>query len=134
VACQWRFLPHGFPPWEAVYQQARRWIQAKVFDEIAQELRVVVRIIEDRESHPSAVIMDARTLQSTPESGSRAGYDGHKKKKGSKVHVAVDTLGNLLALAVIASVYDRQKSVTSLLCWDAGANSGMRLAEVRRLG
>jgi hypothetical protein len=46
------------------------------------------------------VIFDARTLQSTPESGGRAGYDGHKRKKGSKTHVAVDTLGHLLATVV----------------------------------
>jgi hypothetical protein len=44
------------------------------------------------------VILDGRTLQSTPESGARAGYDGHKRKQGSKIHVAVDTLGHLLAL------------------------------------
>ncbi len=31
---------------------------------------------------PSAVILDSRTLPSTPESGSRAGYDGAKRKKG----------------------------------------------------
>jgi transposase len=39
-------------------------------------------------------------LQSTPESGARAGYDGAKRHKGSKVHLAVDTLGHLLALHV----------------------------------
>lgn len=45
-------------------------------------------------------ILDSRTLRSTPESGSRGGYDGAKRKKGSKVHAAVDTLGHLLALRV----------------------------------
>src|SRR5262249_52417829 len=49
---------------------------------------------------PSAAILDGRTLQSTPESGGRAGYDGAKKKHGSKLHAAVDTMGNLLALKV----------------------------------
>ena len=39
-------------------------------------------------------------MQSTPESGGRAGYDGHKRRKGSKVHAAVDTLGHLLALKI----------------------------------
>ena len=53
-----------------------------------------------RNPKPSAVILDSRTLQSTPESGDRAGFDGHKKRKGSKVHAAVDTLGHLLALRV----------------------------------
>ena len=45
----------------------------------------------------------ARAMQSTPESGARAGFDGHKKKNGCKMHMAVDTLGNLLALHVIAA-------------------------------
>lgn len=57
----------------------------------------------DRNENPSAVILDSRTLQSTPESGGRAGYDGAKRKKGSKVHMAVDTLGHLLALHVTAA-------------------------------
>jgi transposase len=114
TGCQWRFLPHDFPPWEAVYQQARRWMQAKVFDGIAHDLRAVVRLIEDRESHPSAVILDARTMQSTPESGARAGFDGHKKKRGSKVHVAVDTLGNLLALTVTPANENERTQVQAL--------------------
>ena len=114
TGCQWRFLPHDFPPWEAVYQQARRWMQAKVFDEIAHDLRAVVRLIEDRESHPSAVILDARTMQSTPESGSRVGFDGHKKKRDSKVHVAVDTLGNLLALTVTPANENERTQVQAL--------------------
>ena len=47
-------------------------------------------------------------LRSTPESGERAGYDGAKRKQGSKLHVAVDTLGHLLALHVTpASAGDR---------------------------
>ena len=46
------------------------------------------------------VILDSRTLQSTPKSGGRTGYDGVKRKKGSKTHIAMDTLGDLLALLV----------------------------------
>jgi len=53
-----------------------------------------------RERQPSAAIFDSRTLQSTPESGARAQYDGAKRRRGSKTHIAVDTLGNLLALIV----------------------------------
>ena len=100
TGCQWRFLPHDFPPWTVVYQQARRWMQAGVLEEIAHDLRIILRLVLEREPQPSAVILDGRTLQSTPESGGRAGYDGHKKKHGSKIHAAVDTLGNLLAVLV----------------------------------
>src|SRR3954451_9555719 len=103
TGCQWGFLPHDFPPWTAVYQQARRWITAGVFEEIAHDLRMILRLVDEREAQPTAAILDARTLQSTPESGGRAGYDGAKRKKGSKVHIAVDTLGHLLALLVTAA-------------------------------
>jgi transposase len=114
TGCQWRFLPHDFPPWTAVYQQARRWVQARVFEAIAHDLRVLVRLLEGRNEQPSATILDSRTLQSTPESGARAGFDGAKKKKGTKVHAAVDTLGNLLALAVTAANEQDRAQVATL--------------------
>lgn len=74
AGCPWRMIPH--------------------------DLREVLRVAAERTAQPCAVILDGRTLQSTPESGHRAGYDGYKRKKGSKVHAAVDTLGHLLALKV----------------------------------
>src|SRR5271165_2819128 len=96
----WRLLPHDFPRWELVYQQTQRWIQAGSFDAIVFDLRTLLRLATNRHPLPSAAILDSRTLQSTPESGGRAGYDGAKRRKGSKVHLAVDTLGQLLALTV----------------------------------
>jgi transposase len=100
AGCPWRMMPHDLPPWSAVYQQTQRWIKAGCFEAMAHDLRAIVRLALDRNADPSAAILDSRTLQSTPESGSRAGFDGHKKRKGSKVHLAVDTLGHLLALRV----------------------------------
>ena len=96
----WRLMPHDLPPWAAVYQQTQRWLKAGVFESMVDDLRELLRILNGRNKQPSAVILDSRTLQSTVESGSRAGYDGGKRKKGSKVHIAVDTLGHLLALVV----------------------------------
>jgi len=100
VGGAWRMLPHDLPPWSVVYQQTQRWIRAGCFEAMAHDLRAILRLALERKADPSAVILDSRTVQSTPESGARAGFDGHKKRKGSKVHVAVDTLGHLLALAV----------------------------------
>ena len=105
----WRYLPNDFPPWYTVYQQSQRWLTAGVFETMARDLRELLRMSEGRHKDPTAVVIDSRTLQSTPESGERAGYDGGKRKKGSKVHIAVDTLGHLLALKVTpADTQDRQ--------------------------
>ena len=60
----WRFLPHDFPPWAAVYQQARRWLAAGSFEAIAHDLREVLRLAQGRTASPSAVILDSRTIQS----------------------------------------------------------------------
>jgi transposase len=100
AGCPWRLLPNDLPPSNVVFQQAQRWIKAGVFEAMAHDLRAILRLAMERPADPTAVILDARTLQSSVESGARAGYDGHKKKKGSKVHLAVDTLGHLLALHV----------------------------------
>jgi transposase len=97
---QWRWMPNDLPPWAVVYQQTQRWFAAGCFEAIVHDLRAIRRVAEGRTAQPSAAIFDSQTLQSTPESGARAGYDGAKRKKGAKVHAAVDTLGNLLALHV----------------------------------
>ncbi len=96
-------MPNDLPPWYTVYQQPQRWIKAGVFEAIVHDLRALLRIACGRNEQPSAVILDSRTLQSSPESGGRAGYDGTKRRKGSKVRAAVDTLGHLLALRVTAA-------------------------------
>jgi transposase len=104
----WRMMPNDLPPWYTVYQQAQRWIKAGVFEEMVHDLRALMRLAKGRKEQPTAAIFDSRTLQSTPESGARAGYDGHKRRKGSKTHMAVDTLGHLLALYVTpADAQDR---------------------------
>ena len=97
---QWRFMPHDYPPWPAIYQQMQRWMGAGCFERLVEDTRILLREFAGRKGQPTASCLDSRTLQSTPESGSRAGYDGAKRRKGSKVHIAVDTLGHLLALSV----------------------------------
>jgi len=110
AGCPWRMMPNDLPPWAAVYQQTQRWLRAGCFESMAEDLRLLLRLAGGRTDMPSAAIFDSRTLQSTPESGSRAGFDGHKKRKGSKLHAAVDTLGHLLALKVTpANEQDREQ-------------------------
>jgi hypothetical protein len=76
---------------------------------MAHDLRQILHWTADRALSPSAVVLDGRTIQSTPESGARAGYGGHKSKKGAKVHIAVDTLGHLLALVTPADAQEREQ-------------------------
>ena len=114
AGCPWRMLPHDLPPWQAIQQQTLRWIAAGVFEKMAADLRRILRLILERAEEPSAVILDGRTVQSTPESGARAGYDGHKRRKGSKVHIAVDTLGHLLALRVTSANEQERHQVDAL--------------------
>jgi len=106
----WRYMPNDLPPWEVVYQQSQRWLASGVFEAMTQDLRRILRVLEGRAEEPSAAGFDSRTLRSTPESGRRGGYDGAKRKKGSKVHMAVDTLGYLLSLHVTpADQQDREQ-------------------------
>jgi transposase len=131
AGASWRMLPHDFPPWEAVYQQTRRWIAAGVFEAMVHDLRALLRLASARTPEPSAAILDSRTLRSSPESGHRAGYDGAKRKKGSKVHAAVDTLGHLLALHVTpADEQDRAEVETLARAIQQATGESVELAYV----
>jgi transposase len=115
AGCAWRMIPHDLPPWHAVYDQARRWMAAGCFEAIVHDLRKILRLAEGRDADPTAAVIDSRTVQSTCESGPRAGYDGYKRRKGSKVHMAVDTLGHLLALHVTPAD-EQDRAQVGVLC------------------
>jgi transposase len=114
AGCPWRLIPNDLAPWHTIHQQTMRWIKAGCFEAMAHDLRAILRLLVDRNQQPTAAIYDSRTLQSTPESGARAGYDGAKKRKGSKVHIAVDTLGHLLALKVTPANEQDRAQVAAL--------------------
>ncbi|MCR0985019.1 IS5 family transposase [Roseomonas populi] len=110
----WRAMPNDLPPWHAVYDQAQRWLRAGCFEMLVQDLRAVLRLAQGRAEEPSAAVLDSRTLRSTPESGARAAWDGHKRTRGSKLHLAVDTLGHLLALHVTPANADDRSAISTL--------------------
>ena len=114
TGCPWRWVPGDLPPRAAVYQQMRRWLDAGCFETLLADVQGLLREFAGRKGQPTAVCLDSRTLQSTPESGARAGYDGAKRRKGSKVHIAVDTLGHLLALKVTAADEGDRAQVAAL--------------------
>ncbi len=115
TGAQWAYLPREFPVWTAVYQQTRRWLAAGVFEAMNHDRRAILRVAAGRAPVPTAVIVDSRTLQSTPMSGARAAYDGAKRKRGSTIHIAMDTLGQLLALRVTPADAQDRAQVAALL-------------------
>ena len=120
---QWAFLPHDLPPAEVVRSQAKRWFGAHCFENAVHDLRLFSRVQQQRGGEPSAIIIDSRTLQSTPESGHRAGFDGAKKRKGTKVHVVVDTLGHLLTL-MTSPANEQDRAQVEALCHSAQEVTG----------
>jgi transposase len=128
---QWRLMAHDLPPWPVVYQQTQRWLAAGCFEAIVHDLRAVLRLAEGRRAQPTAAVIDSQTLQSTPESGAHGGYDGAKRRKGSKVHAAVDTLGHLLALhATPADAQDREQVAALAAAVQAATGESVELAFV----
>jgi transposase len=110
----WRYLPGDLPPWQTGYQQTRRWLDAGCFAAMVHDLRAMLRWAAGRNAQPSAAIFDSATRQSTPESGHRAGYDGDKRRNGSKMPLAVDTLGEVLALRVTPADAQEREQVATL--------------------
>ena len=123
TGAQWEYLPHDFPPPEIVRSQAQRWFAAHCFENAAHDLRLFTRVQQQRGGEPTAIIVDSRTLQSTPESGHRAGYDGAKRRKGTKVHLVVDTLGHLVTL-MTSPAHEQDRAQVFDLCREAQAITG----------
>src|SRR5437660_6919229 len=98
-SCTWRALPHDFPPWRTVYDYFADWKHDGTWGQVNDALRRQVRVAEGRPHTPTTASTDSQSVKATETADSR-GYDGAKKITGRKRHIAVDSLGLLLAVVV----------------------------------
>ena len=120
AGCQWRNLPKDFAPWGTTYHYFRLWKHNGLLEKIHTHLREHLRLVEGRNSQPSAAIIDSQSVKSSETSDER-GYDAGKKINGRKRHILVDTLGLLLKVMVLpANIQDRdggQQLLSAFFGW-----------------
>ena len=112
--CQGRMLPKALGPWETVSGSLWRWRRAGVWERVMTKLRQVERRCQGRLAEPSAGALDSQSVK-TATQGTEVGFDGHKKSKGRKRHLWVDTLGLIVAVIVTAANVDDRQGLIALL-------------------
>lgn len=121
-----------------LFDPGRPWISRRdggsppESERMVHDLRALMRVCTEHAPQPTAVIFDARVMQPTPESGGRAGDDGHGRWKSLKLHMAVDTRGHLLVLKGTAANEQERAQVSELAA--PGAERSTAGTDRRRLG
>jgi len=111
TGCHWRYIPHDYPPYEAVWSFFRRARDSGLWDSILDKLVEMTRIKDGRNASPSYALIDSQSVKTVSASEER-GYDGGKKTKGRKRHIVVDVMGNLLAVHVhAANIHDTKSGI-----------------------
>lgn len=118
--CRWRSLPHDFPPWKTVYNYFEEWKRDGTWDRFLNVLRRQLRRAEGRDSDPRVACIDSQSVK-TACGGEEVGTDGGKKVRGRKRHIAVDTLGLLLAVIVTAANVDDARAAQEVFALMPGA-------------
>jgi putative transposase len=115
TGCQWRQLPHDFPPWETVYRYFTDWRKCGAVRKIQRYLYEMSSFINrGNPEGPSILVVDSQSVKTAKAGGAR-GYDGGKRVKGRKRHLLVDSQGLMVDVSVTtANVHDTKGGIKVL--------------------
>lgn len=106
--CKWESLPPVYGHCKTVWYYYNKWMLYGTLEQLLYALSQKVRISQGRQPEPSLLIVDSQSVKTVAGTSKEKGYDGGKKVTGRKRHIAVDTLGNVMAVGVTAAnVHDK---------------------------
>ncbi len=104
TGCQWAYLPHDLPPKSATYYYFAVWRDDGTDQAIHDLLRCQARERAGRGEDPTAVVMDTQSIRAANHvPATTTGKDAAKRVPGRKRGLAVDALGLIIAVVVMAA-------------------------------
>jgi transposase len=104
TGCQWDYLPHDLPPKSATFYYYAKWRDDGTDQVINELLRCQAREAAGRTEDPSLVVIDSQSVHNAVNvPAETTGRDAAKKVPGRKRGIAIDIIGLIIAVVVLAA-------------------------------